>query len=110
VNAFVNNMKHFFAHRFSLILGAILPLLAGGANCYADSVSIIDAYQGQNNSTSGPASLASDVIGLYGEFDIDRIIFTSITPGNITAQIRFNHALPTLLQLIPPCRRTFIPG
>ena len=110
MNAFVNNMKHFFAHRFSLILGAILPLLAGGANCYADSVSIIDAYQGQNNSASGPTSLASDVIGLYAEFDIDRIIFTSITPGNITAQIRFNHALPNTLTADPSLQAYIYPG
>ena len=72
-------------------------LAAGGAQCYADSVSITDPYQGQNNSGSGPASLGADVIGLYAEFDIDQIVFTSITPGNITAQIRFNHALPNTL-------------
>jgi hypothetical protein len=72
-------------------------LVCGGAQGYADTISIIDAYGGQNSSASGAASLASDVIGLYSEFDIDRIVFMSITPGNITAQIRFNHAVPNTL-------------
>jgi len=103
-------MKHFFAQRFSLMFGGILTLAAGGAHCYADSVSIIDPYQGQNNSGSGAASLASDVIGLYAEFDIDRIVFTSITPGNITAQVRFNHALPNTLTADPSLQAYAYPG
>lgn len=93
--------------RFSLLFGTIL--LTGGVQCYADSV-IIDPYKGQNNSGAGPASLAADVIGLDAEFDIDRIVFTSITPGNITAQIRFNHAFPNTLTADPSLQAYSYPG
>ena len=103
-------MKHSFVQRFSFALAAILILGVGGTQCYADSISIIDPYQGQNNSGSGPASLAADVIGLYAEFDIDRIVFTSITAGNITAQIRFNHALPNSLTADPSLQAYTYPG
>jgi hypothetical protein len=102
-------MKSFFVQRFSLICGAVLMLAGSGPRCYADTV-IIDPYQGQSNSGSGPASLAADVIGVYAEFDIDRIIFTSIAPGNITAQIRFNHALPNTLTADPSLQAYVYPG
>lgn len=85
-------------------------LVVGTVQCYADPVSIIDPYSGQNNSGSGPASIAADVIGLYAEFDIDQIVFTSITPGNVTAQIRFNHALPNTLTADPSLQAYSYPG
>ena len=76
--------------------------LAGARQMMADIVTITDPYQGQNNSGAGPASLASDVIGAYSEFDVDRIIFTSLSSNNISAQIRFNHSVqgqPSLADL-----------
>jgi hypothetical protein len=60
----------------------------------ADTVTISDPYVGQNSSASGAASQASDVIGSYSEFDIDKLVFTAITPGNVTVQVDFNHAVP----------------
>jgi len=71
----------------------VILALAGSSQVKADLVTITDLYQGQNNSGSGPATLASDVIGAYSEFDVDRIVFTSLSPNNISAQVRFNHSV-----------------
>ena len=71
----------------------VILLLAGSSHLKGDIATITDLYQGQNNSGSGPASLSSDVIGAYSEFDVDRIVFTSLLSNNISAQVRFNHSV-----------------
>ena len=87
--------------RTKTLFDPILMLVICGAPSRADSISIIDAYRGQNDAGSGPASVAADVIGSYSEFDIDRIVFTSLSPENVTAQVRFNHAIPNTLTSDP---------
>jgi len=94
----------YLSHRQKRTVYTLLVILAlaGSSQMKADLVTIPDPYQGQNNSGSGPASLAADVIGAYSEFDVDRIIFTSLSSNNISAQVRFNHSVqgqPTLPDL-----------
>jgi len=71
----------------------IFLALAGMRQVKADPLTIQDPYLGQNHSGAGPASLLSDVIGTYSEFDVDRIIFTSLSSSNVSTQVRFNHSV-----------------
>jgi hypothetical protein len=85
---------HSLVSRDSCLKFALAAALAAACPlAHADSVTISDPYVGQISSASGAASQASDVIGNYSEFDIDKLVFTSITPGNITVQVDFNHAV-----------------
>ncbi len=65
----------------------VVVLLMQGV-AHALPVTLQDAYQvGPDNC----GSTACDVIGLQADFDINRIVFTSLSAGNITAQIYTNY-------------------
>src|ERR1700722_20128520 len=67
----------------ALLLG--LGLVAASASA---ATTFYSPYYGQN---PGNANDQDGVIGLKGQFDIQSLAFTNITPSNITVQIDFNY-------------------
>ena len=68
--------------------GALVVVLLMQGIAHALPVTLQDAYQvGPDNC----GSTACDVIGLQADFDINRIVFTSLSASNITAQIYTNY-------------------
>jgi hypothetical protein len=85
---------HSFISRDTCLKLALAAVLSAAIPLAHADITTNDSYFGQSNSGSGASSQASDVIGSCNEFDIDKIVFIALTPGNVTVQVDFNHSVP----------------
>jgi hypothetical protein len=69
------------------LTGLIFSLWFGAFSASATTV-FTSPYYGQN---PGSANDQDGVIGLNAQFDIQSVVFTNITPSNVTVQIDFNY-------------------
>jgi hypothetical protein len=69
-------------------LTVLLLCLGFVAICASASTVFYSPYDGQN---PGAASDQDGVIGLNGQFDIQSLAITNISPSNVTVQIDFNY-------------------
>jgi hypothetical protein len=67
---------------------AIAALVLQGTAAYASPITIQDAYLSGTNNCASPAC---DVIGNQRDFDANKIVFSSLTPSSISAQVWVNY-------------------
>lgn len=86
--------------RLANVLLVVLMVIAGAAQLPADQIIMDTAYPyaGSPNG-SGPASQSTDVIGLYKNFDIQKIVFEIDWQNSITAELYYNYHNGTDLTL-----------